>query len=120
MNPERNRLLLSCLAVLLSLGLAGASLADTPPASGAENSEVAQSSPIMNQPLDGSSPEALTASLEKVRQEASEKDFVRLRNALGKMRIYDLSISNDSGKLATAVDGKTPEEVIEASAGLWR
>jgi hypothetical protein len=120
MNPDRNRRFLFCLVVLLALGLAGGALADNASGPEPENSEVSESSPIMNQPLDGSSPEALTANLEKIRKEASEKDYTRLRNALGKMRMYDLSINHDSAKLAAAVNGKTPEEVIEASTGLWR
>lgn len=120
MSSKHNRQLASCLAALLSLGFVGALQADTDPGPDAEVGEVAESSPIMNQPLDGSSAEALTTHLEKVRTEATEQEFVRLRNALGKMRTYDLSINHDSAKLAAAVNGKTPEEVIEASAELWR
>jgi hypothetical protein len=119
MKPERIRPYPLFLAALLTLGLAGTALAQDAPAPVAESSEAAESSAIMNEPLDGSSPEALSANLEKIRKEASEQEFIRLRNALGKMRIYDLSIKNDSEKLAAAVNGKTPEEVIEASADLW-
>ncbi len=120
MNPVTRLVPVLCLSTLLCLGSTGVTLAESPAGPDSESDEVAESHPIMNQPLDGSSPEALAANLEKVRETASEHDFTRLRNALGKMRIYDLSIKNDSAKLAAAVDGKTPEEVIEASADLWR
>jgi hypothetical protein len=120
MNADRIRLFHLCLAALMTLGLAGAAFAENSQESGTEHSEAVESSPIMHEPLDGSSPEALSANLEKIRQAATESEFIRLRNALGKMRMYDLSINHNSAKLAAAVDGRTPEEVIEASAALWR
>jgi hypothetical protein len=120
MNPQRQRPGALFFAALLCLGFSGPLLAQTAPAPDGEVAEVTESSTIMNQPMDGSSAEALSAYVEKVREEATEEEFVRLRNALGKMRIYDLSINHDAAKLAAAVDGKTPEEVIEASAALWR
>ncbi len=120
MNSERKHRGPVCLAALLSLGLSLSVFAQAAPAADGEAAEVAESSPIMNQPMDGSSAEALTAYLEKVRAEATETEFVRLRNALGNMSVYDLSINHDSAKLAAAINGKTPEEVIEAAANLWR
>jgi len=66
----------------------------------------------MQIPIDGSSLEAFEASLARIKESASEADYITLENAIQWLLVYDLSAGNDKAKLAKNLDGLTGDEVI--------
>ncbi len=68
---------------------------------------------VMDQPLDGSSIEAFRAGLEKLDQEASEKDYRSVRSALDYLLFYDLGARRDKATLYSRLHGQSPNQIIE-------
>lgn len=67
---------------------------------------------VMDQPVDFSTPEAVEDSIEKVREEAGDAEANRLKNALGYILTYDLSIGRDKEKMYKKLNGRTPNAII--------
>ena len=70
---------------------------------------------VMSEPVDGSTPEAFKASLERVKEEASAEDYDLFQRSLGLMRTYDLAVRSNPAMLAQRLNGRTPTEIIEAA-----
>ena len=66
----------------------------------------------MEIPLDGSSLEAFETSLARVEAYTSPDEYTTLLNAIEYLLFYDLSAGRDRAKLASNLDGLTPNEVI--------
>lgn len=67
---------------------------------------------IMSEPVDFSTPESVKASLQNVRENAGEKAYGKLNNAMKYILYYDLSLKNNKEALYKKLDGKTPEQII--------
>ena len=83
-----------------------------PVAAVAEPTATAEGSAIMAQPLDGSSVEAFEQGMQKVREEATPEEAMRLDSAIQYLMVYDLAAKRDKAKLYARLNGKTPNEVI--------
>jgi hypothetical protein len=66
----------------------------------------------MEIPLDGSSLEAFDTSLARVEAHTSPENYTTLLNAIEYLLFYDLSAGRDRTRLASNLDGLTPNEVI--------
>jgi len=71
-----------------------------------------QDSPIMNQPVDFSTPENVEKTLQIIREQEGEKAYNQLKNAMQYIMVYDLSVGNNEDKLYKKLDGRTPEQII--------
>ena len=71
---------------------------------------------VMDEPLDGSSLEAFTAGLEKLDQEASEKEYRNVMAALDYLLFYDLGAKRDKAILYSRLNGKSPNQILEIVA----
>lgn len=67
---------------------------------------------IMDKPVNFSTPEDVEKSIEAVREQAGEAEARNLRNALGYILAYDLSIGRDKEKMYQKLNGRTPNEII--------
>lgn len=67
---------------------------------------------VMDQPVDFSTPEAVEQSIEKVRQEAGDNAALKLTNALGYIKAYDLSVKGDKETMYKKLNGRTPNAII--------
>jgi hypothetical protein len=117
-------ILTAILAVALSLFLAPAlageemdkkaevTTDDTPATTQAENSVPEGAVSVMDQPVDFSTPEAVEESIDRVRQEAGEDEARHLKNALGYILAYDLSLGRDKEKMYKKLNGRTPNAII--------
>ena len=110
-TAARDTIRIAALALLLALGAAGCDRKEGPVEEAAE--EVTEASPILDAPLDGSSPEAFEAGMEKVAAEATEAELRRVRNALELIRNYDLAIRSNPSLFYSRMNGKTPNEVVK-------
>ena len=77
----------------------------------AKQKNIAQD-PVMNQPVDFSSPERIENSLENIQQQAGEDLAGRVTGAIGYLLVYDLSVSHNKEKLYKKLNGRTPNEII--------
>lgn len=66
----------------------------------------------MEIPLDGSSLEAFETSLARVKAHTSAENYTTLANAIEYLLFYDLTAKRDRAKLASNLDGLTPNEVL--------
>jgi len=71
----------------------------------------------MEIPLDGSSLEAFETSLARVKAYSSSEDYTTLVNAIDYLLFYDLTAGRNRTKLASILDGLTPNEVIDKVEG---
>lgn len=71
----------------------------------------------MEIPLDGSSLEAFETSLARVKAHTSPEDYTTLVNAIDYLLFYDLSAGRDRTRLASILDGLTPNAIIEKVEG---
>ena len=71
-----------------------------------------QSSPIMNKPVDFSSPESIKNSIQAIQEEAGDKASNRVESAISYMLVYDLSVGRNKQKLYKKLDGKTPNQIL--------
>jgi hypothetical protein len=69
--------------------------------------------PGMQIPVDGSSLEAFNASLETIKAQAEELNYISLENAIQYLLVYDLAANRDRAKLAKNLDGLTGDEIID-------
>ena len=67
---------------------------------------------IMDRPMDGSSTEAFEAGLKAVHASAPTGQAQRLDTAIKTLKVFDLSVRNDTARLYAKLDGKTPNEII--------
>jgi len=67
---------------------------------------------IMDEPVDFSSPEKVQETLQNIQGQAGEKAATKLKNALGFLLVYDLSVSHNKSKLYKKLDGQTANEII--------
>jgi hypothetical protein len=72
----------------------------------------------MEIPLDGGSLEAFENSLARVKAHTSPENYTTLVNAIDYLMVYDLTAKRDRAKLASNLDGLTPNEVI--AKVIWR
>ncbi len=68
---------------------------------------------VMDEPLDGSSIETFTAGLEKLDEEASEKEYRSVMSALDYLLFYDLGAKRDKATLYSRLNGKSPSQIVE-------
>jgi len=68
--------------------------------------------PGMQIPVDGSSLEAFNASLESVKEKATEANYTTLENAIQWFLVYDIGAGGDMAKVAKNLDGLTADEII--------
>jgi hypothetical protein len=73
----------------------------------------APGSAIMDQPVNFSTPEDVENSLQKVRDQAGDKAYTNLNNAMKYVLYYDLSLGNNKEKMYKKLNGKTPSEIIQ-------
>ena len=74
--------------------------------------EAFQSAAVMSEPVDFSSAEQVTATMEKIKQDAGDEAASRVKNAIDYMIVYDLSVGRDRDKLYKKLNGKTPNQII--------
>jgi hypothetical protein len=67
---------------------------------------------IMDQPVNFSTPEDVDKSIEAVRQQAGAAQARDLKNALGYILTYDLSLGRNKEKMYKKLNGRTPNEII--------
>lgn len=85
----------------------------TAPAPAAEPADAADAGmSIMDKPVNFSTPEDVEKSIEAVRQQAGETQARDLKNALGYILAYDLSIGRNKEKMYQKLNGRTPNEII--------
>jgi hypothetical protein len=78
--------------------------------------ETTETLSIMEQPVDFSSPEAIEATRENIRQQAGEESLYTLDSALKYIMFYDLSMNRDKEKLYKRMNGKTPNQIIKKAS----
>lgn len=90
--------------------------ATTAPAPAAEAAQAADAADagmsIMDKPVNFSTPEDVEKSIEAVRQQAGDAEARDLKNALGYILAYDLSIGRNKEKMYQKLNGRTPNEII--------
>ncbi len=72
-----------------------------------------QGNAIMDQPVNFSTPEDVEKSLQKVRDQAGDKAYKNLDNAMRYILYYDLGLKNNKEKMYKKLNGKTPSEIIQ-------
>ena len=72
-----------------------------------------QGNAIMDQPVNFSTPEDVEKSLQKVRDQAGDKAYKNLDNAMKYILYYDLGLKNNKEKMYKKLNGKTPSEIIQ-------
>ena len=75
-----------------------------------------EASGVMDEPLDGSSMEAFTAGLERLDNEASEKEYRTVMSALDYLLFYDIGAERNKAKLYSRLNGKSPNQILEIVA----
>ena len=71
-----------------------------------------QSAAIMSEAVDFSSPEQVTASMDKIKQGAGDEAANRVKNAMDYLLVYDLGVGRNQQKLNAKLNGKTPNEIL--------
>ena len=106
--------ILPAFAAVLCLGFAGNSVVWAEEAEGESSTEEAETPPAtgLNRIMDGTNLETFESSLAVVKSEISEKEFKTLMNALGYLRVYDISAKRNKEKVYQNLDGKTPAEIM--------
>jgi len=74
--------------------------------------------PGMQIPVDGSSLEAFEKSLETIKGQAREPNYITLEEAIKYLLVYDLGTGGDKAKLAKNLDGLTGDQIIDKVT--WR
>lgn len=80
--------------------------------------EVVEVDPGMQIPVDGSSLDAFNDSLAKIKEQATEANYITLEEAIKYLLVYDLGAGRDRAKLAKNLDGLTGEQIIDKVS--WR
>ncbi len=73
---------------------------------------VEQTDPGLQIAVDGSSLEAFEASMAKIKEVASEANYISLQGAIEYLLVYDMGAGRDKAKLAKNLDGKTGEQIL--------
>jgi len=74
--------------------------------------DAGQDAPIMNQPVDFSTPESIAKTFKDIREEAGGRAVRRIEGAMGYIMTYDLSVARDEARMYKKLNGKTPNEII--------
>lgn len=74
--------------------------------------EAFQSEAIMGQPVDFSSPESISDSIEAIQQEAGDEAASRVESAIEYLLVYDLSVARNKQNLYAKLNGKTPNQIL--------
>lgn len=117
------KLIILVFALMISPAMAQQAEAETvAPAAAAEASQEANATskkptealdPGMQIPVDGSSLEAFNASLETIKKQAQEPNYVSLEGAIQYLLVYDLGAGRDKAKLAKNLNGLTGDQIID-------
>ncbi len=78
----------------------------------ADEAPVKTYSPGMQVPVDGTSLKAFDASLEKIKEDSTESEYISLTGAIDYLLVYDLSAKRNRTKLAANLNGLTGAEII--------
>lgn len=68
--------------------------------------------PIMNQPVDFSTPESLAKTMQAIKEQAGPRAARKIDSVMGYMMTYDLSVGRDEAKMLKKLNGKTPKQII--------
>jgi hypothetical protein len=100
------------LALLLCLPFSTLTFAEE---SQSPDSEETESVPPtgLNRPMDGTNTKTFEDSLAIVKEEISEVEYTTLMNAIGYLRVYDISARGDREKVYQNLDGKTPQQIMD-------
>ena len=79
---------------------------------GHQGNTTGEAGSLMNQPVDFSSPEAVEATLQSIRENEGDAAYKNVKSAMDYALFYDLSIGNDKEKLYKKLDGETPNNII--------
>ncbi len=71
-----------------------------------------QADPGMQIPVDGSSLEAFKESLAKIKEVATEANYITLEGAIEYLLVYDIGAGRDKAKVAKNLDGQTGEQIL--------
>ena len=71
-----------------------------------------QRHPVLDEPVDFSTPERVKSSLQKVLEQAGEGEAMQVSSAMQYLLYYDLNISGNEQALHKKLDGKTPNQII--------
>lgn len=77
-----------------------------------------QSTSIMDQPVNFSTPEEVEKTLQNIRETEGVVAYKRLKNAMQYITFYDLSLGNSKEKMYQKLDGWTPTTII-AKVDRW-
>ncbi len=67
---------------------------------------------VLVEPVNFSTPEEVKNSLQKVLEQAGEKEAQRVSGAMEYLMYYDLSLGRNEQALHKKLDGKTPNQII--------
>lgn len=96
-----------CLALSLSTACAERDTGD-----GNQGNTTGVANSLMDQPVDFSSPEAVEATLQSIRENDGDDAYNSVKSAMDYLQFYDLSVNNNKEKLYKKLDGKTPNNII--------
>lgn len=68
--------------------------------------------PIMNQPVDFSTPESVAKTMQAIREQAGPRAARKIESVMGYMMTYDLAVGRDEAKMYKKLNGKTPKQII--------
>jgi len=100
------------LALLLCLSFTTVTFAEESQSPDSEDTESAPPTGL-NRPMDGTNLKTFEDDLAIVKDEISEMEYATLMNAIGYLRVYDLSARGDREKVYQNLDGKTPAQIMD-------
>ena len=71
-----------------------------------------QDAPIMNQPVDFSTPENISKTMQDIREQVGARTVRKMDSAMGYMMTYDLAVGRDEARMYKMLNGKTPNQII--------
>ena len=71
-----------------------------------------RNSPIMDEPVDFSTPEEVQKTLKKIQETAGATAAGRLNAAMDYIRTYDLAVGHNEQRMYKRLNGKTPNQII--------
>ena len=74
--------------------------------------EAGQDAPIMNQPVDFSTPENVAKTMQAIKEQAGGRAARKIDSVMGYMMTYDLGVGRDEAKMYKKLNGKTPNQII--------
>ena len=77
-----------------------------------KNNTVNGNNPIMDEPVDFSTPEAIQKTLKRIQETAGATAAGRLDAAMGYILTYDLGVGHNEERMYKKLNGKTPNQII--------